>query len=372
VNDTRLGSRLGGLLVVVAIVWLIEQIVPPLQHISDILLLFFLAWLVAFILEPLVSLQERLRVPRGLAIALVYVVLLLGLVLIGVLVAPPLVDQLGELSDSLPRLAAQVPTTEEVTQFFARLGLPARELSSVYRPDVWAQQLQSSAGSLVQKALSLATGAVNVVVNLLLLLVISYYLLRDGRQIIFTGLKLVPEDRRDDVMVILTQVSANFGGFLRGQVIQAALFGLTVALVMWALGMDFVVVAAISSAALMLIPLIGPIFSLVPPLLVALFQPQGPWLSALIILAVVQTAIVNVLMPRILSKQMGMPPLLVFAGILLGLRLGGPLGAFFGIPIMGAVYGTASELYSRWKKGDDAKQPGEPPAMTDQARTKHT
>jgi predicted PurR-regulated permease PerM len=57
-----------------------------------------------------------------------------------------------------------------------------------------------------------------------------------------------------------------------------------------------------------------------------------------------------------MSGQIGMPPLVVFLAILLGLRLGGPLGAFFGIPIMGVLYGMASVLLSRARNVDDDKR----------------
>ena len=355
-NDARLTSRLSFLLAVVAVVWLAGQIVPLLQSIGDILLLFFLAWLVSFILEPLVAVQERLRVPRSLAVAMIYSVLLIGLTFIGVLLAPPLVAQLRQLRESLPGLVAQLPPEEAVTSFFTGLGLPVSGISAIYRPDLLAQQLQTSAGGLLQGAIALATSALGLIVNVLLLLIISFYMLLDGRKLTRSFLRLLPEARRDDAVLVLDQVAASFGGFLRGQVIQSVLFGLTVAALMIALGMDFVAVAALSSAGLMLIPLLGPVLSLAPPLIVALFHPQDVVLATLVTLGIVQAAIVNVLMPRILSGQMGLPPLLVFAAILLGLRIGGPLGAFFGIPVMGVVYGTASVILSRWKSGDNGGQ----------------
>jgi len=345
------------LLTVVALVWLAEQVVPLLQGFGDILLLFFLAWLVAFVLEPLVSIQERLRIPRTVAVALVFGVLLLGLIMLVVLIGPLVVEQLGQLRDSLPTLLAQLPPEEQVTQFVTRLGLPVRELSAIYRPEALAQQLQASAGDLLQRALALATSALNLVVNVVLLLIISFYMLLDGRRIIWSVLRIVPADYRDNVMVFLDQVSASFGGFLRGQVIQAVIFGLVVAAVMLALGLEFVAVSALTSALLMLIPIVGPLLAVAPPLGVALFHTEGIVISVLVVLVPVQFAVVNVLMPRILSHQIGMPPLLVFLSILLGLRIGGPLGAFFGIPIMGVIHGTLTVLYGRWRNGDDGRHP---------------
>ena len=355
-NDLRLPSRLLTLLYLAIVVWLFEQAVPFLQSIGDILLLFFLAWLTAFILEPIVTLLGRVHVKRSLAVALVYGVLVFLLVLVIILVAPPLVDQLGQLRESLPTLVAQFPPEQAVSNFLTGLGLPAREISAVYQPESLAQQLQVSAGALLQGALAAAASIATVVVNVLLLLIISFYMLLDGRKVIWSALRFMPRDYRNDVMIFLTQVSASFGGFLRGQVIQAVFFGLVVGALMIALGLDFVAIAALTSGAVMLIPIVGPLLGLLPPLGVALFHSQQTFIVVVLVLALLQALIVNVVMPKVMSGQMGMPPLVVFFAILLGLRLGGPLGAFFGIPIMGVLYGTASVLFNRARNVDDDKR----------------
>lgn len=355
-NDLRIPSRLLTLLYVAVTVWLLEQAVPFVQSIGDILLLFFLAWLTAFILEPIVTLLGRVHVTRSLAVVLVYGVLLFLLVLIIVLVAPPLVDQLGQLRERLPTLVAQLPPEQEVSNFLTGLGLPVREISAIYHPELLAQQLQASAGALLQGALATAASIATVLLNVLLLLIISFYMLLDGRKIIWSALRFIPRDYRNEAMIFLTQVSASFGGFLRGQVIQAMIFGVVVGALMIALGLDFVAIAALTSAAVMLIPIVGPLLALLPPMGVALFHSQQTFIVVALVLAPLQALLVNVVMPKVMSGQMGMPPLVVFFAILLGLRLGGPLGAFFGIPIMGVLYGTASVLFYRARKVDDDKR----------------
>jgi predicted PurR-regulated permease PerM len=208
----------------------------------------------------------------------------------------------------------------------------------------------------LQGALAAAASIATVLLNVLLLLIISFYMLLDGRKIIWSFLRFIPRDYRNEAMIFLTQVSASFGGFLRGQVIQAVFFGIVVGALMIALGLDFVAVAALTSAAMMLIPIVGPLLALLPPLGIALFHSQQEFIAVALVLAPLQVVIVNVIMPKVMSGQMGMPPLVVFLSILLGLRLGGPLGAFFGIPIMGVLYGTASVLLNRAKNVDDDKR----------------
>lgn len=340
-----LASRL---VVIVAVVWLAKQIIPLLLSFGDILLIFFLAWLVAFVLEPIATLLERLHLPRALAVMLIYSVLVMGAVLLVLFIAPMVLDQLGALRDELPEIMAQLPTDDDLSRLLVRYGLPA-DLLAVYHPTVLLDRLQASAGDVLGRAINVATGAATIVINLVLVTIISFYLLLDGRGAIRALLRLVPGEHRRDVILLLRRVSASFGGFLRGQVIQAVLFGLAVALFMIALRMDFMAVTALASGLLMLMPVVGPALALLPPLAAALLQPESATIVIVLGLIIVQAAIVNVLMPRILSGQMGMSPLLVFVAILFGLRIGGALGAFFGIPIMGVIYGVAVALLGRWR-----------------------
>jgi predicted PurR-regulated permease PerM len=112
-------------------------------------------------------------------------------------------------------------------------------------------------------------------------------------------------------------------------------------------GLGFVLVTSLLSAVLMLIPLLGPILALVPPLVIALFQAPGvaPWV--LLALLVYEQVMINVLMPRIIGEMVGLHPLLVFAALLAGIRLAGVWGALFGIPVAAALSAIALFFYLR-------------------------
>jgi predicted PurR-regulated permease PerM len=119
-------------------------------------------------------------------------------------------------------------------------------------------------------------------------------------------------------------------------------------------------VASLFAGLFMLIPLIGPFLALIPPLLAALLQNPDSALWIFLILFVYQFAIVNVLMPRVLSHALGLHPLLVFGAILISIRLAGFWGAFFGIPVAGVLWTMATFFFERWQNGqshtDESKQ----------------
>ncbi len=337
-------------------VWLVEQVTPVWQILGDILVLFFLAWLIAFFLEPLVNVLERLRLGRGLAVILIYLLLIILAIVAVIVFGPPIIDQLARIPDTIPNVLSQLPTEAQVSAFLGRLGLPASTVSTIYRPDLLVSELQSSAGGLVQTAFGVATSAISIMANLLMLLIISFYMLLDGRRIGWNALRLLPQEQQRAALLFMAHLSASFGGFMRSQIIQALIFGAVVGLAMLAFGLNFAIVTALASAILMLIPLVGPILALVPPLVLAWVQLSSGMVLFAALLVVINVALVNVFMPRVVSSEIGMPPLVVFFAILVGLRLGGALGAFLGIPIMGVIYGIVLLLMRSWKASEDEKR----------------
>lgn len=355
-GDQRQASRLVFLLTMAVVIWLLGQLWFILQYFSDVLFLFFLAWLVAFILFPVADWLEKLRIARPLAVMLIYLVLLAALVVAGLTVGPALVYQLEQLGQTLPDIVQQLPTVEQVEGLLERLGISFSDMSLVYRPDQVGQQLQNLGGLLVQGTLSIAAVAVSLLLRLVILLFISYYLVLDGRKIVRLILRSIPPGRRRDFVYFVNQLSSNFSGFLTGQLIQGALFAVVVAVVMLVLRVDFVVVATIASGILMLVPVIGPLLSLLPPLTAAAVLQPAAWLPMLVVLFVVEMVLINIFMPRILGGRLGMHPVLVVAAILVGVRVGGVLGAFFGIPIAGVAYGMAALLYKTWWASASARR----------------
>lgn len=148
-------------------------------------------------------------------------------------------------------------------------------------------------------------------------------------------------------MAVVRSIARSFGGFIRGQLLQALIFTAGTAIVAWIAGLENVAAVSLLAGLLMLIPLIGIPLSLVPPLVVALPYSLVTALWVVAVLFVLQQVVINVLMPRIMSGMVGLHPLLIFLAVLLGLRIGGLWGGFFAIPVAGVVYATMLSLYQR-------------------------
>ena len=326
------------LLVIIAASYLAGLAWTLVVRFADIVLLLALAWALAFALEPLTAqLEARSRMPRGLAVAIAYLGLLILLSLLTVMVVPVVALQVTQIGTNLPQYAAEAGNwLRQAHEWLLERGVSAN-LDTLLDYREIARRVESLSPMIVNQALGLATGVASVLFSLVLVLVFSFYIALDGSKLTEGFLKAVPSNRRSEVEYLIYSVHRTFGGFIRGQLLQAVVYGLGTAAVMLATGLSYVAVAAIFAFAIMMIPFIGPILAIIPPVAISLFtRPEQTWLVFLLLLAL-QQVVLNVIAPKVMSMSVGMHPLLVLVALLVGAKLAGVWGAIFAVPVAGVV-----------------------------------
>lgn len=361
------------LLICIAALYLAQMLWQLFSSYADLILLFVLGWLVAFILNPLVEWLNRKPIPSALhpilasvlgkartqtlatfrfsrtaAVIIVYVFVLIAIVLGIALLIPPTVIQLSELASHLPEYTKEIPRVSSWLQNeMANWGI---RLNLTQAIQTMLGNLQTYTADAIKNALAILTSLVSFFANLLLVLIISFIITLDGPKIRRAIQKnLLPRQYHEEFQFFIENVDRTFGGFLRGQIIQALLVGIGTGVAMTLFALDFVLIASLLAGLLMLIPLVGPFLALIPPLFVCLVQAPGLALWLFLALLVYQLVIVNVVMPRVLSEAVGLHPLLIFAALLIGVRVAGVWGAFFGIPIAGVLWTMAVFFFQRWQ-----------------------
>jgi predicted PurR-regulated permease PerM len=362
------------LLTICAAIFLFEKAWQLSSFFSDIILIFALAWLIAFVLDPLVdglsgrlipriftrwvrqrmgdraaNALESLRLPRGLAVSLVYLGLVVIIVVIGIVFVPMIVTQLSQLGANLPEYIAQAPNwIETLQEKLARLNIYV-DLTSIYRPEELSRRAETIGAATIQSALVVVTQVASGVVNVFIIIILSFYMMLDGKRVTQQALALIPAEYHDELSVAARSIERTFGGFIRGQLAMAFLYAAFVIVVMTIAGLGFA--AAIGSLAglIMFIPVIGAPIAMAMPAIIALLQSPSLALGMLVIMTVYQQILLHVLMPKIMSVVVGMPPLLILAAIMVSTRLIGVWGFIFGIPVAGALYATGAFFLSRWE-----------------------
>jgi len=174
--------------------------------------------------------------------------------------------------------------------------------------------------------------------------VLSLYMLMDSTRILTRLRAVVPRRYSDESELFERTTIRAFGGFLRAQIILAAVQGALVAVVGTLFGIPYLFLWGTVSALLMLIPFFGPPLALIPPIVGAILFTGGSAIPVAIILIAVQTVLVNWLQPRLMRGALGLHPILVLVGLLVGAQVAGLWGALFGIPVIAVLWVFISYL----------------------------
>jgi predicted PurR-regulated permease PerM len=301
---------------------------------GDIILIFFLAWLLAFILSPIVArLTNAVPIlPRVGAAILVYALLIGGLILITILVAGALAKSITDFINNVPQLQDQLP--QIVAPWQERLNaLGLSNVSVLDQTEGFINNLNHYAEQLAGPLQQLAVASLNVIGSLLLVLILSLYIVVDRDRIVSFFFRMIPPAFTEDAVLLETSVARSFGGFLRGQALLGLVYGLVAVLTSAILGLPYLPVTSVLAGLLMAIPFFGPFVSWVPPVLVAILVQPNATLPALIVMGVGWFLVMNVLQPRVMAGAVGIHPIVVLGSVLIGSKMAGITGAIFGIPI---------------------------------------
>lgn len=330
------------LLVIIASTWLAGQVWTFLMQFSSILLLFFLSWLLAFVLSPIARALQRRGIPKTLAVGIVYLALASMAVLAVWLLVPPITQQVGAIEVGI-RTGAYFQTIEEIVkgaQDFLRneWNFVDADFEEIYNE--LTGQAQAVLLGAAQNTISILQSVATFALQFILVLILSFYFMNDSDRIFNGIVDLLPPRWQDEARLVGLSIEKSFGGFIRGQLVFALVYAVFTAIIMMMppFQLDFVIVASIVSGLCMIIPLIGNFLAFFPPIMVALVTGRADivlWL--LLIEFIMQSFMMNVVGPRVMSSAIGIHPLYVVAAMLVGGQVAGLWGALFGIPIAGAM-----------------------------------
>jgi predicted PurR-regulated permease PerM len=275
------------------------------------------------------------------------VYLLLVLVILGAILwaVPLVVEQLQRLVSSLPEIAANVDATMDNLR--AQVGLPPEDVPESGQPNLTVV-LSGLLNTAVANLAGLVAGAASIVTNMILVLVFALYLNLGGPILGARLVRMLPRGWRDEARLFNRELNRAFGGFLRGQVIYAALSGVIALVVMLVFQTPFAGLAAIATFLLSLIPLLGSFLGIIPPMLAGFLVSTQTGILILVILGGIQLVLTNAIMPKIFGSSIQLEPILVFVAIVVGIRLAGIWGAVFAIPL--TALGIAMAQHARRRR----------------------
>jgi len=347
-RDRRLLSVLLILGVIAVLFYIVGQLTSLFFYFGDILLTFFLAWLLAFIISPLVTGIVNLipRLPRAVATILVYSAVVLVLIVLVVIAAGALATSITQFAEQLPDIKANLPTILEPWQAWLNsIGLAQVDL--VAQAEAALGNLDTIAGALVQPLQQIAVASLSVVGTMLIVFFLSIYMVVDRDAVLAFLFRIVPPSYSEEARLLEVSVSRSFGGFLRGQALMGFIYFLVAFGTNSLLGLPLAVLTSVAAGVLQMIPFFGPFVSWTPPVIVALVLVPSAVVPTLLLMGAGWIVVMNVLQPRIMQGAVGIHPIVVLGSVLIGGRIAGIPGAIFGIPIAAVVSAFVMEFLHR-------------------------
>ncbi len=334
------------------LIWLVILLIVfwLLSHVITSLLLISLAAVLAYALTPAVRLLERV-LPRSLAVIIVYILALGTLGALGYLVLSTAVSQVTAFAQNLPDLLK--PSTPQqpsgVERVLRPVGVTDNQVNQVRQQIIdWAE---ANAQEIATQAVPIFTGLASAIVDLVLVIVLSIYLVIDGPRVVSWIRRAVPIKQRNQTMFFLDTLARTIGGYIRGSLFMAVLIGVLVGGGMAAFGLPYALLLGVLAAIFEFVPILGTLISGATCVLIAL--PTRGWIIALLVLGyfiVVHILEGDIIGPRIIGRALGLHPVVAIIALVAGTELFGIWGAIFAAPLAGLLLAVLVALWTQWQR----------------------
>ena len=320
-----------------------------------VLLIFIVAALIALILNPIVAIVQRAHVPRGVAVAAVYLGLVATLSVAGFFLANPIAEQVRAFQSDIPRLVDDANgALADLQQTLDEQGVDI-QIQSQGRTalETLQTELVEGSGEVVTFTGELLRVLVETSIQLVLVLVLSIYMLLYGPKIGELVRSVMPPGDGTPQDDYPTRVQKAVSGYVRGQLLFSITMGTSAGLALWVFGRlgifdagdDYALAFGVFFGLMELVPFVGPILGALPPLIVAFLEDPltAVWVGLLFL--ALQQLEGHVVAPQVFSYTLRINPLLVIFALLVGAEVYGIVGALISLPIAATLRETV--LYLR-------------------------
>lgn len=348
------------LLAVIALTGVILYLLGP------VLVPFVSAAILAYVADPLVDRLQGWKLPRTLAVVVVFLVLITFALLLLLVLVPLIEEQIRVLVQKLPRYIDWLQA-EGVPWLTARLGLAEVSLD-LETLKTAIQEHWQKAGGVAREMLSQVSRSglalVAWVVNLLITVVVTFYLLRDWDQLLERIRALVPRHSEPVVVRLAQQSDEVLGAFLRGQLLVMLALGLIYSVGLSIIGLDFALLIGVIAGLISFVPYLGTIVGILLALVTALIQFQDPMYLVYvgIVFGIGQVLEGVLLTPWLVGDRIGMHPVAVIFAVLAGGQLFGFVGVLLALPVAAVAMVLLRFAHERYRQSnlysEDPASPG--------------
>lgn len=299
-----------------------------LYQIKTVIILLFVSLILTLLLDPFVDRIQEKKIPRGVAVFIVYLVFLTIFGFLIIYGFSPMVEQTRKLLMGLPILLDQV------------LRFVGLEDSGGQIFNALSNNLATTSGSVFK----VTWGVFTNIISLITVLVLTYYFLLDFDHLKKQFIDLFSKDDRKKLEKLVDTLEFRLGGWLRGQILLMIVVGIAVYVGLMLLKVPYALSLGLIAGLLEIVPIIGPVISAIPAVIVALAVSPLLALGVAALYFLVQQLENNIIVPKVMQKAVGFNPLITMLVLLVGGKLFGGVGVVLAVPVTLSVYLVVQSL----------------------------
>lgn len=325
-------------LLIVAIIYVCTKISFLFQPVAVLFTTLFFPIIITgflyFLLNPIVNFLQRYKVPKTLAIIIIYVVVI-GLIILAIgSVIPMISKQITELFSNIPNYADQAISffndLNDTKQYKWLLNQEYVTMNDITaKLNDFAQTIPSNITNSISAIISTMT---NITVTIVTVPFLLFYCFKDGNKFPAALSRFFPASYRKEATKILKDTGETLAAYIQGQVMVALFVGTLALIGYWIIGLDYALVMALIVAITNIIPYVGPLIGGAPAVIIALFTSPTQALLVIIVITIAQQIEGNILSPLILGKRLDTHPATIIVLLLVAGNLAGILGMILAVP----------------------------------------
>ncbi len=336
-------------LVGLAIIFMLQQLSPILNGFYDVikavLAPFLIAMIISYVLNPIVNLLHRRKVPRTVAVLLIYASFIVSLTVLFMNMIPMFMEQLRELNQHMPELTMRAQ--DLVNGIHDSKALPDSVRDGI-------QQSLSGLERAISHGISGFINRIGSTINTLFLVFIvpflAFYMMKDFQLIERSVLTFVPKSKRLEIIKLLKDIDHALGNYIRGQFLVCLIVGALAYVGYMIIDAPYPLLLASIVAVFNIIPYLGPFFGAAPAIVMASTVSLKLVLLVIAVNLIVQVLEGNVISPQVVGRTLHMHPLLIIFAVLVGGELAGIPGLILAVPLFAVfkvIIQHVSSYYSR-------------------------
>lgn len=309
------------------------------RKLGKVFIPFIMAIVISYVLHPLVIKLEEKKVKRSAGILLIYLVFGAILTVVTIFIIPQLINNARELINILPGITIEYRNNfNGMVNIISTSSWPEDIKSAIFREiNRGVQIAENMVLDTLKNTLTGLMKTVSTLLDLVVSLIIAYYILKDAEYFRNVSLSLVPKRWRNGITLTAREINGVLSNFIQGQLLTALIVGILEVIGLIIVGVKYPLILGMLGGVANIIPYFGPFIGAIPAVAVALIESPMKALWTVMVFVIVQQLDNGFISPKIIEGRLGLHPVTTILAVLIGGEFFGIIGMVVSVPIAAMI-----------------------------------